>query len=209
MVFKYAYQGDTQNIAKAIGLNLDISTKVSYEIGNFIVKKKVSVAKKLLADVVSLKQAVPYKRYNREVAHKTGNLAGGRYPSKASKAILRVLNNALANALDLGLDEDKLVIVHFSAHNGPKRMRYGRHRGREAKSTHIQIVLKEMEIKETKKKTPKKEISKVKETKKAEKKETAKTTEKKEKKVETKKTKDENKKEEVNNKKSTPSKNKE
>ena len=69
---------------KAIGRNLQISTKQSVEICNFIRNKSLKVAKNMLNSVVNKKIAVPYKRYRRDVGHKAG-MASGRYPITASK----------------------------------------------------------------------------------------------------------------------------
>ena len=74
---------------KAIGRNLQISTKQSVEIANFIRNKPVKTVKRMLSDVIKQKIAVPYNRYRRDTGHKSG-IAAGRYPITASKKILNL-----------------------------------------------------------------------------------------------------------------------
>ncbi|MEN6592535.1 MAG: 50S ribosomal protein L22, partial [Methanobacterium sp.] len=117
---KYAYNEDAGKVAKAAGRSLKISPKHSREICNAIRGMEVEEAKDYLEDVIAMKQAVPFKRYNKKVGHKRG-LDGwptGRYPVKAAKQILDVLVNAEANAEYQGLDTDNLEIVHISSHRG-------------------------------------------------------------------------------------------
>ena len=66
--------------------NLEISTKKSIEIANFIRKKNIEQAKKTLQRVIEMKQAVPYKRHNKDIPHRAGMMAG-RYPIKTCKII--------------------------------------------------------------------------------------------------------------------------
>ena len=72
----------------------------------------------------------------------------GRYPVKAAEQILKVLENAEANAEYKGMDTEKLVIEHISSHKGivipgyiPRA--FGRMTPFNTPTTHIQIVLQE------------------------------------------------------------------
>jgi len=148
---KYVYNEDAGKVAKAAGRSLKISPKHSREICNAIRGMEVEEAKDYLEDVIAMKQAVPFKRYNKKVGHKRG-LDGwptGRYPVKAAKQILDVLVNAEANAEYQGLDTDNLEIVHISSHRGyvirgwtPRA--FGRASPFNTPTTHIQIVLGEI-----------------------------------------------------------------
>jgi len=148
---KYVYNEDAGEVAKAAGRSLKISPKHSREICNAIRGMEVEEAKDYLEDVIAMKQAVPFKRYNKKVGHKRG-LDGwptGRYPVKAAKQILDVLVNAEANAEYQGLDTDNLEIVHISSHRGyvirgwtPRA--FGRASPFNTPTTHIQIVLGEI-----------------------------------------------------------------
>jgi large subunit ribosomal protein L22 len=86
------------------------------------------------------------------VAHKRG-LPGtwdaGRYPVKASKAYIRLLESVKKNAEYLGLDAEKLEIVHVSANRGraqksffPRAM--GRATPKVRESVNIEIIAREV-----------------------------------------------------------------
>ncbi|MBS3135184.1 50S ribosomal protein L22 [Candidatus Woesearchaeota archaeon] len=124
------------------GNNLGISTKISVEICSFIRNKNTEKAKKMLEKVIQKKQAVPYKRYLKDIPHRKGNIATGRYPIKASRVILDLIKSAESNAKNKGMSSN-LVISHISAHKGNAQSRYGRKIGKKAKKTHIKIIVKE------------------------------------------------------------------
>lgn len=128
--------------AIANGRNLGISTKTSVEICRFIRGKNTENAKKRLQRVIEKKQAVPYKRYLKEIPHRKGKIATGRYPLKASKTILDLIKTAEANAQNKGMSSN-LIITHISAHKGESQSRYGRKIGKKTKRTHIKIVVQE------------------------------------------------------------------
>jgi len=123
----YAYKpADETKAAKAMGYEMPISFKHAVEICAAIRGKKVEDAIKYLEDVVAMKRAVPFKKYKKKVAHKSGleKWYAGRYPQKAAKYILKVLKNLEANAEYKGLEKDKLVIVHAQAKKGRVLKRY-------------------------------------------------------------------------------------
>lgn len=132
----------TERDACAFGRSLPISTKTSVEICRALQHKTVAQAKTYLLNVMEQKAVVPFLRYKHNVGHRKGPFAAGRYPGKASKHILEILESATANATNKGFAHGDLVIKHISAHKGPKVMHFGRHRGK-AKQTHIQIILTE------------------------------------------------------------------
>ena len=138
-----SYQGNLEKTAKAKGVNMPISRKAGYEIANVIRGKSTKKAVAFLEYVVGLKEPVPYKRFNDNVGHKRG-MAAGRYPSKAAKHILYVLNNAIKNAEDQGLQSDSLVVVHISVQQGEGQWRHGRQRRRQMKAAHVDIVVQEV-----------------------------------------------------------------
>ncbi|MEK6835050.1 MAG: 50S ribosomal protein L22 [Nanoarchaeota archaeon] len=129
--------------------NLGISTKKSIEIANFIRHKNLENAKKMLKSVIEMKQAVPYKRHNKDIPHRPGMMAG-RYPIKTCEVILKLLDSVKANAQNKGLSSN-LVISEIVANQGNKQM-HSTMKGRmKMKRTHLRIVVKEIEKKETKK----------------------------------------------------------
>ena len=114
---------DPARTAIAAGRDLRISYKDTVEILSSIRGMKLEEAKQFLEEVIRMRKPVPYRRFKKEVAHKAG-MAAGRYPVKAAKAVLKVLENAEANAVYKGLDTEKLWIVHAAAHKGMKIRSY-------------------------------------------------------------------------------------
>ncbi len=139
---------DNENIAKVIGNDLPISTKFSVEICNFIRHKNLKKAKDMMQRVLDMKDAVPMKRFNKDLAHKPGKMAGGRYPLKASKYFLDLLNALEKNAENKGLNVELLNINFAVANKGAKQWHSGRKRRRVAKRTNIELRVIEKEIKE-------------------------------------------------------------
>jgi len=131
--------------AKAIGRNLPISFKYAIEIGSFIRGKTLKQAKLLLEQVIAKKRAVPMKRFNRDVGHKRGRIAAGRYPVKASSEVLALIHSAEMNALNKGLSSENLMLTEYIANKGATQWRFGRQRRRKAKRTHIIVILEEAE----------------------------------------------------------------
>ncbi|MBU0536381.1 MAG: 50S ribosomal protein L22 [Nanoarchaeota archaeon] len=145
---KYSYpKYDKESMARSVGTDLPISTKQTLEICNMIRGKSLARAKTMLNDVIKMDMPVPFKRFTNGVGHRKGNLASGRYPIKASASILSVLESAETNAQQKGINTSRLGIVHLAAQKGSRPMRGGRHRGRMAKRSHVEVVLAEVEEK--------------------------------------------------------------
>jgi large subunit ribosomal protein L22 len=146
------------HLAMASGKNLPVSMKFSVEVARFIRGKNLEKAKKLMAGVVNQEVAVPFRRYNRDQAHKTG-IGPGRYPVKVAIQFIQLLRAAEANAANKGLDVGALYVKEIVTNKGVGTMRASRHRGRSAKRTHIDLVLEEKEkpAKNEEKKVDKKE----------------------------------------------------
>jgi len=145
-----------ENYATVNGKDLSISTKHSIEICNYIRGRNLLKSKAFLEDVLAMKKAVPFTRFNHDVGHKPGKMGPGRYPQKASKIILGLLESLEVNAQNKGLDTAALYIKEAVPNKGANVMRYGRQRRREMKLTHIYLLAEEA----VKKKTEKKEVKK-------------------------------------------------
>ena len=141
---KVLKKDEKAHFATITALNIPISTKFSVEIGNFIRNKELKSAKQMLQKVITQKIAVPFNRYNRDLGHKPG-IAAGRYPIKASEAILKLLDSLEANAEYKGLDINNLVISEFVANQGSKMWHYGRKRRRQMKRSHLIIKVEEIQ----------------------------------------------------------------
>jgi len=152
---KFAMQNyKSEHMARVLGRDLSISTKQSIEVCNFIRKKTVKKAKALLNRVIEEKEAVPFKRFNKDMGHKPG-IAAGRFPQKTTKQIIGLLDEVEANAQNKGLDVDNLYINHICAHKASAPWHYGRQRRIKMKRTHIEIVVEEKETKKEKQKESK------------------------------------------------------
>jgi large subunit ribosomal protein L22 len=138
-----------ENQAKIVGKDLSISTKQSIEIANFIRGKNIEKAKNELQKVIEKKLAIPFRRYNRDMGHKKGNIAAGRYPQNAAKEFLNLLNGLEANAQNKGLSTN-LIIKTIIPNKASRPWHYGRRRRIKMKRTHIEIIAEEVK-KENKK----------------------------------------------------------
>jgi len=130
---------------------LHISPKHAREICNTIRGMKVTEARTFLEDVILLKRAVPFKRYNKNVGHRKGLIGwcSGRYPQKAAKAALDVLVNAISNAEYKGLEKERLQVLTANTKKGrtirgwmPRAM--GRATPKNTETVSIEMVLKEV-----------------------------------------------------------------
>ncbi|MDH7596317.1 MAG: 50S ribosomal protein L22 [Methanothrix sp.] len=137
--------------ARAMGVELPISPKHAREICRAIRGMKVDAAERYLQDVVALKRAVPFRRYNRNVPHRRGLVGwpSGRFPQKAARAVLRVLKNAVGNAEYRGLDREKLMIGYANTKKGrtfrgwmPRAM--GRATPKNQETVSIEMILTEV-----------------------------------------------------------------
>ena len=148
----YTFQGASgETVARARGIELRISPKKTYEVLNAIRGMPVEDAKSLLEDVLELKRAIPFRRYNQEVAHKK-RTGPGRYPKKVAKQVLQVLQNAESNAEYEGMDTDGLFVRVASCARGrivkanmPRA--HGRATAWNEQTTNVEIVLAERETK--------------------------------------------------------------
>ena len=117
MKLNYSIEPDPEKTSTSIGKELHISKKHAREICSTIKGMMVDDAREFLENVSALKQAVPYKRYKRNIPHRKG-MCTGRYPQKAAKDFLRVLKNAENNARYKGLDSENLRISHITTKTG-------------------------------------------------------------------------------------------
>lgn len=136
-------------MARAYGRELSISWKKSIELARALRGRTVEKAREYLEAVIALRQPVPFKRYKRWVAHKSRH-GPARYPVKAAKEFLRVLENAVANAEFTGKeDPDAMRIRVINAHRGSitkgfRPRAYGRSGPWNKDTVNLEIVLEEV-----------------------------------------------------------------
>ena len=143
----YTVDIDPETSARAIGREMSISPKHSIVICRHIKGWPLERAKTFLQDVIAKKAAVPDTRYGNS-GHRRGKVGPGRYPEKAARHILKVLEGAEANAEYKGLVIDDMYIAHSAAHRGRAwEGRFPRARGRATpkirETVNVEIILKE------------------------------------------------------------------
>ena len=120
--YSYSFsQFDKNKHVRAALRETDISHKHAREIALAIKGLSLERARNVLDQVIEKKVAVPYRRYHNEVAHRSNIRDGffsGRFPKKASKEFLRLLDNLESNAEYKGMDLDRLEIVSCVIHKG-------------------------------------------------------------------------------------------
>ena len=129
-------------MARAVGVALPISFKLSVEVCNFIRKDTVKQAVSKLERVAKLKMAVPFRRFDFDLGHKT-KIGPGRYPVKVSQELIKLIHAAEANAQFKGLNTSNLAIAHLSVHRCGKSFHYGRQSRTIMKRTSVELVVEE------------------------------------------------------------------
>ena len=125
----------------AKSLNVPVSTKHCIEIAKAIRYRSTDYAKKYLGEVVALRRAVPFKTYKHNVGHKAG-MASGRFPEKAARQFIKLVQSVEANAQFKGLNTTDLKIVKMTANLAPIPSGGGRLRHK-TKRTHLEIIVRE------------------------------------------------------------------
>ncbi len=146
--FYYSFQNfEKTKHVRASSREIDISHKHATEVCAAIRGLYLNKAKEYLENVVALKQPVPYRQHKNEVAHRSElqDFPAGRYPVKASREFLRLLDNLEANAEYKGMDLDRLAIIHASSYPGVKIKRFqqrafGRNSAKYDTLVHIELV---------------------------------------------------------------------
>jgi len=129
--------------AMAQNKNMPVSWKDCTEIGRFLKGDKVEKAIRKLEMVTEKELAVPFKKYNSDVGHRSGHSHPARYPVKAAEHVLEVLESAKGNAEYEGLNADNLYVQEFITNQGTEFATPGRHRGQKTKAAHVKIVVGE------------------------------------------------------------------
>jgi len=150
--YSYAFQNfDKARHVRASVREKSISHKHSREIALAISGKSIEKAREFLENVVAKKEAVPYRRYHNEVAHRSNirdGFSSGRFPQKAAKEFLKLLDNLESNAEYKGMDLDRLRIVSAVVHKGTKLKRFqpramGRSSPKFDTLVHVELVAQE------------------------------------------------------------------
>lgn len=138
---------DPNKTVRCAGREMRISPKAAVEICTSIRGMKIADAKTLLERVSRKEKAIPYKRYNKEVPHRSLDEPwhAGRFPVRAATTILKLLEELEANAEYKGLNVEHVRIIHAASQRGIKIKNYiPRAQGRSTPSfntlTHVELV---------------------------------------------------------------------
>jgi large subunit ribosomal protein L22 len=144
-------QVEGEDIARAKANEVDISPKHAFEIARFIKRMRTDDAIEYLNRVVALEKAIPLRCYHKKVPHRHGlaRWHTGRYPQKAAKVYIRLLNAAQKNAEYIGLDAANLKIVHVQANRGRRHEAFfpramGRATPKNRETVNIEVIVKEV-----------------------------------------------------------------
>jgi len=124
--------------------NLPISRKKTVNLARYIRFLPLRTAKRYLKEIIEMKRAVPFYRYNRDIPHRRnieGKIKQGRYPVKSAKYLLKLLESLEKNAINMGLDPSKIILLYILVNKGntaPLKINYEGRRVRR-KTTHIEI----------------------------------------------------------------------
>jgi len=152
MGISYSIDPDPETTAKAMLRERQMSHKHSKAIAREIKGMTAGDAIEFLESVVAEEQSVPFRSHNSGVGHRNDidGWDAGRYPEKASKEFLSLLENAVSNADHQGYDGESMEILHVAAHKvGETRGRQPRAMGRASEwntpEVDVELVLEEGE----------------------------------------------------------------
>ena len=151
-------------LASARSVGVDVHVKHCFEIARAIKHRTAGEAVEYLNNVLKIDSdrpdirkkatAVPFrlgsgnKRRKRSgpsmVGHRKGGIGPGRYPVKASRVMIKLMQSCMENARHQyeDIDPEEMVITHCAAHRGPiKRGWTPRARGRASPKNHYRVNL--------------------------------------------------------------------
>ena len=148
--YSYEHFDKTRQVRAAIR-EKSISHKHAREIAIALRGMSIERTRVFLEDVIARKIAVPFRRHNNEVAHRSNIQDGffaGRFPQKTANEILKLLDNLESNAEYKGMDLERLRIVSAVVHKGTKLERFtpramGRTSPKFDTLVHVELVAQE------------------------------------------------------------------
>jgi large subunit ribosomal protein L22 len=145
----YSIEQLPEKAAKSLRKDCNISFKDAVNIAHNLKDMDLLKAEDLLNLVVKKEVPIKYFRYLDSVSHRKG-VGPGRYPIRAVKQFLDLLENVKANAEFKGLDTDSLRIRLITANKGKMLKRftpkaYGRAGANNRDLVHLTIVVEEVE----------------------------------------------------------------
>jgi large subunit ribosomal protein L22 len=152
MGINYSVEADPETTAKAMLRERSVSLKHSKAVARAVKGRTVADAEEYLQAVIDGERSVPFRQHNSGMGHRSDidGWDAGRYPEKASKELLKLIENAKNNADEQGFDGDAMEIMHVAAHKvGERQGRKPRAMGRadpwNTTLCDIELVLEEVE----------------------------------------------------------------
>mmetsp|Transcript_43979 Transcript_43979/g.96084 ORF Transcript_43979/g.96084 Transcript_43979/m.96084 type:complete len:184 (-) Transcript_43979:63-614(-) len=150
---KYSREAKNPSKAcKAMGVDLRVHYKNTYEAAQALKGMEMRTAVKYLEDVCEKKRCIPFRKYTgcigRTPQAKEFKMSQGRWPVKSCKVLLGLLKNAESNAEFKNMDTDNLYIQHIQVNAAQQgRRRTYRAHGRIGPymncPCHIEMILEE------------------------------------------------------------------
>lgn len=155
MGISYSVDADPETTAKAMIRDRPVSPKHSKEIAREIKGMTASDAEEYLQQVIDGKRSVPFRQHNAGAGHRSDidGWDAGKYPEKASKAFLDLLENAVNNATEQGFEGEEMMIMHVAAHKvgevqGRKPRAMGRATAWNTPQVDVELILETQEVSE-------------------------------------------------------------
>ena len=166
------YAREPQNAKSAKGRIDDLRThyKTMHETANAVKGMLLTKAEKYLRAVIEKKQCIPFRRHKavaRCAQAKQFNWTLGRWPEKACRLLLELIQNVKSNAEARHLNMDELYIKHIQVNHARKGRRrtfraHGRIKDYLATNCHVEMFVVEKEKNVKKAPEPKKvKLSKI------------------------------------------------
>jgi len=107
---------------------VDASYKDLTQVCSAIRGKTAEKAKQILENAIEEKVAIEFKRFGKGAGHKS-SLGGrrGKFPKKECRIMLKLLENAVSNAVTKGLNKEGLQIYQIAAFKQNSYPRYKKH----------------------------------------------------------------------------------
>ena len=152
MGISYSVETDPETTAKAMLRERHMSHKHSKALARELRGQTAAAAVDYLEAVIAGDRSVPFRSHNTGVGHRSDidGWDAGRYPQKASKAFLDLLENGVNNADHAGFDGETMQIAHLAAHKvgespGRKPRAFGRASAWNTPEVDVELVLEEVE----------------------------------------------------------------
>lgn len=118
-----------ESSVRAVARDIPVSYKKLVNLARALKGMSIEEARRYLEGVIKGTEPVPHWTYRKKIPHhkKTSERWGvpqARYPRKAAKYMLKLIQNLEANAEGKGLDVSRLRLVHVGVHKSYTLKRY-------------------------------------------------------------------------------------